>query len=372
MLAISRALLLNPRLLVMDEPTEGLAPVIVEQVEQMLRRYRRTGRHRRPGRRTEHRRRDGGGGKSRDHDQRPGQPDHGSGAARGGPRSAAAAARRRPAWRRGGAAGRGAAEAATGAAENGRRPATPRGPIRVYISNPVLPTRWSQPVPVAQIESAARTRTVAPEPAAIATAPAVDLRPLHRGGTAPVIVAGTLDTKGAELRFIRDQIAAAGVRVVLVDLSTSGGPSPADVPPHHVAAYYPRRTQCGVHRRPRRRDHRHGGGVRSLDPAARAGRRPDLGRRLRRLFAGRAGDARAADRRAEGADFDGRLRQRRALCRPRRHHDALFGHRRRRTEFDERARCCRTARRRWSAWSRRGRRAASANARRYGAAATGR
>src|SRR4051812_48335109 len=36
MLAIGRALLLNPRLLVMDEPTEGLAPVIVEQVGRML------------------------------------------------------------------------------------------------------------------------------------------------------------------------------------------------------------------------------------------------------------------------------------------------------------------------------------------------
>ena len=36
MVAISRALLLNPRLLVMDEPTEGLAPVIVAQVDDIL------------------------------------------------------------------------------------------------------------------------------------------------------------------------------------------------------------------------------------------------------------------------------------------------------------------------------------------------
>ena len=37
MLAIARALLMNPRLVVMDEPSEGLAPVIVEQLIDVLR-----------------------------------------------------------------------------------------------------------------------------------------------------------------------------------------------------------------------------------------------------------------------------------------------------------------------------------------------
>ena len=130
------------------------------------------------------------------------------------------------------------AEAQAPGPQDERRPSKPRGPIRVYNANPILPTRWSQPVPAAQIEAAARTHTATPEPASTEVAPAVEIRPIHRGGVAPVIVAGTLDTKGDELRFIRDQIAGAGVRVLLVDLSTSGGPSPADVPPHHVAAYY--------------------------------------------------------------------------------------------------------------------------------------
>jgi hypothetical protein len=32
-----------------------------------------------------------------------------------------------------------------------------RGPRKIYMSNPTLPTRWSQPAPVARIEASART-----------------------------------------------------------------------------------------------------------------------------------------------------------------------------------------------------------------------
>jgi uncharacterized protein (UPF0261 family)/ABC-type branched-subunit amino acid transport system ATPase component len=234
MLAISRALLLNPRLLIMDEPTEGLAPVIVEQVEEILVSLGEQGEigvfvveqnigvatavaekvaimiNGRVNRIMEASRLEA----DRELQQRLlGVGQHGEAEAPEESIEAPAAAGTTPQPRA-------------------------RGPIRVYMSNPNPPTRWSQPVPVVQIETAARTRTTVPEPTTSAVAPAVELRPLHRGGAAPVIVAGTLDTKGAELRFLRDQIAAAGVRVILVDLSTSGGPSPADVPPHHIAAYF--------------------------------------------------------------------------------------------------------------------------------------
>ena len=36
MLAISRALLMNPRIVIMDEPSEGLAPVIVDHLVETL------------------------------------------------------------------------------------------------------------------------------------------------------------------------------------------------------------------------------------------------------------------------------------------------------------------------------------------------
>ena len=85
-----------------------------------------------------------------------------------------------------------------------------------------------------------------PPPASPRPAPP---EPLYREPAAPrpdldggneVLVAGTFDTKGAELGYIRECLAGFGLNPRTVDLSTSGRPSSADVPPHHVAAHHPR------------------------------------------------------------------------------------------------------------------------------------
>ena len=52
-------------------------------------------------------------------------------------------------------------------------------------------------------------------------------------------VAGTFDTKGRELLFLRDCLEKLGLRTVTVDLATSGKPSPAMVHPREVARHHP-------------------------------------------------------------------------------------------------------------------------------------
>ena len=78
----------------------------------------------------------------------------------------------------------------------------------------------------------------------------------------------------------------------------------------------------------------------------------DRARRLRRHRDGHAGDARAADRRAEGDGLDRRLGRRRALCRRVRHRHDVLGHRHRRAQPHLAAWCSATPRTRWPAWSR--------------------
>ncbi|MGF1625534.1 MAG: Tm-1-like ATP-binding domain-containing protein [Alphaproteobacteria bacterium] len=61
---------------------------------------------------------------------------------------------------------------------------------------------------------------------------------------ATAYVAGTFDTKGRELGYIRDCLAAAGISAVTVDLSTGGSESGADIGPAHVAACHPDGAQA--------------------------------------------------------------------------------------------------------------------------------
>jgi len=255
MLAISRALLQDPRLLILDEPTEGLAPIIVSRLEELFStlaaegdvaillieqniavamaisddvaimvngrisqvipavdlardralqlRLLGVGRHSREGT-----------------DPVPTVTPE--------PEPAFAAAEPD------------SARLPVDAAEPAAPPANP-----VYVP----PTRWSS---ATWREGEATTAVPRPAPAPerpFDTAPT----PLYREPLTPrreltgdgVLVVGTFDTKGAELRYIRDRIVDQGVSVRTVDLSTSGKPSSADVPPYMVAAYH-RHGAAGV------------------------------------------------------------------------------------------------------------------------------
>lgn len=233
MLAIGRALLLNPRLLVMDEPTEGLAPVIVNQVAEMLVRL----------------------GQEGDIDVLVIEQNIGVACSVASEVAIMVNGRINRVMDSGIlASDRDLQQALLGVGrhahdetDEGPSPSLRQTPeaqaaaepslTRIYLSNPKPPTRWTPPVPVAVLERSARTVTAVPT----GTANIVPLS-AHRskGGQGAVYVCGTFDTKAAELSFMADVVRASGLQVRLVDLSTSGGRSAADIPPHVIAASHPR------------------------------------------------------------------------------------------------------------------------------------
>ncbi|MGJ4931182.1 ABC transporter permease [Bradyrhizobium sp. HKCCYLS2038] len=240
MLAISRALLTNPQLLIMDEPTEGLAPVIVAQVEEMLIRL------------------------GQDGDIAVLVIEQNIGVATAiSPRvaimvngrinriidSARLAADRELQQRLLGVGQHAGDETDLGneqvrdepTARTAAPAAAPKAaPVKVYVSNPVLPTRWSQPVPIAQIEAKARTVSTSVTRLEESARQGRERSAPTTSGPPAVIVVGTLDTKGDELRFIRDIIAGHGLRTRLVDVSTSGRHISCDVSAQEIALNHPR------------------------------------------------------------------------------------------------------------------------------------
>jgi uncharacterized protein (UPF0261 family)/ABC-type branched-subunit amino acid transport system ATPase component len=251
MLAIGRALLLEPKLLVMDEPTEGLAPMIVEQVVEALR-----------GLATESEIAvlliEQNLGVAIDVADRIGVMVNG----RIAHEMAAAEL----------GADRELQERLLGlrsGANDGDEDETPRAaseeatPTQVFTVrrahgegapslDDVAPrtvrgfNRWNAggtAAPVADIARASSSAAPSPQPSPASGrgssgGQVLDFPVAATSGRA-AYVAGTFDTKGRELHFMRQCLEKLGLRVVTVDLSTSGKPSAAGVHPREVARHHP-------------------------------------------------------------------------------------------------------------------------------------
>ncbi len=262
MLAIGRALLLEPRLLVMDEPTEGLAPLIVEQVAQSLRQLAQEGE-------IAVLLIEQNLGVAIDVADRIGVMVNGR------------IAHEMPAAEL--AADRGLQERLLGvrsgpdddvAAADAAPPPMPdtAAPQQVYTVRRAhadgapslndLPTRsvrgfnrWNAgdtAAPVVDISrdaASAQSTAVAASVSGQATrADALATRarsaavfdfPVAASSGRAAYVAGTFDTKARELFYLRQCLEKLGLRVVTVDLATSGKPSPASVHPREVARHHP-------------------------------------------------------------------------------------------------------------------------------------
>jgi len=242
MLAISRALLANPKLLVMDEPTEGLAPVIVDQVADMLLHLGHEGEmailviEQNIGVATSvsdtvaimvngqiNRTMDASVlAADRDLQQRLlGVGRHADDVAEPEPEAIAP----------GESVAERMAEVYVVSRGEGDGRASSSGNIRTVSQ---IPNRWNLPAANLRDEMVDRRK-----PAAEADDRKVFQIPYSERIGKTAFVAGTFDTKGQELGYMRDCLKKLGIPVRTIDLSTSQKPSRADVTPLQVAGYHP-------------------------------------------------------------------------------------------------------------------------------------
>ena len=246
MLAIARALLANPRLLVMDEPSEGLAPIVIEQVEQILRqlttegqisvllveqnlgvatevaddvavmvngRIARTMPAAELAANEELRQRLLGVRQGTDESD--------------ATEEAELAAPEPPRWFQVRRSKEGLAEAGP-----------PEAPIPASPSRRP-PNRWGVTAAAGDGEGPAAADEATRPADSAAESPTLQIRVAASLARSAYVI-GTFDTKGRELNFVRSCLERLGVRTVTVDVSTSGKPSPATVSPIEVARHHPR------------------------------------------------------------------------------------------------------------------------------------
>jgi len=235
MLAIGRALLFNPKLLVMDEPTEGLAPIIVQQVVAMLKALTAEG------------------------EISVLLIEQNFGVATGvadtvdvmvngriarSMTAAELAADRELQQRLLGVKMDSDLSTDDPAEVEAPQPAqilTVRRASDSVVAEPPARreertirgfTRWSSTQRDHGVGAEEPRETRAPEPRAVEL-------PVAQTMDRAAYIAGTFDTKGRELFYLRGCLEKLGLRTVTVDLATSGKPSPAMVHPREVARHHP-------------------------------------------------------------------------------------------------------------------------------------